>query len=676
MPCSISRRAFTRLLCLSAIPKISGATSDFLEPADGRRAVFQHPGMLHSDADLNRMRDAVKRRVQPIYSGFEKFRDDPHSQLSYRPAGASEEVGRNPTIRASALEGDSNAAYQLALMGHILEDQRYFKLCAAILDDWAATLKRITGADAILCAGLSPFKLVNAAELLRMNGGGWPETSARMFSQFLRGVVLPVIHDFAPFANGNWDGAALKTMMAIAIFTDDVALLDRALVYYMHGCGDGRLEHYIYPTGQCQESGRDEQHTQLGLAHMGDCCEMAWHQGLDLYGGMDNRLLRGFEYTARYEVGNEVPFAPDVDQTGKYRHAVISPRSPLRPVYEQIYNHYAMRRGIVAPWTEKAAAQIRPEGAAFGADHTGFGTLLYSRGAGDPLRDVPSADPSGFFAENVGGGIKLSWVPTVKGGSSAFVRTSIGGRKRLIVSSNAGSLLDREAPASTACKYRLESGNSISASRTINAIAGMPVGWSVGTFGKDVPAGPVFCSGDAWRVTAGAGTAEGIPSGGLIFISHALLPETSFSARLSSIFASQMQCAGIACLREDGAGALLLLSPGNGGISEHISWRVQLWSRPRESAPFTLDQQSQLVDPIVRYGRVYLPLSMRLRHAGESSVAEFRTQASPWNQIGEWKHLPGQMRAGMVVSSGVRGVMTEALWDEAKIGKSSEETTV
>lgn len=667
MPCTVSRRAFTRFLCLSAVPRISRATTVSLDP-DRQRWIFQHPGLLHSSTDLSRIRGGVKHRVQPLYSGFEKFRDDPHSQLSYRPAGASEEVGRNPTIRASALEGDSNAAYQLALMGHILEDTRYFRLCATILDDWASTLKRITGADAILCAGLSPFKLVNAAELLRMSAGDWPETNIRLFAQFLRTVVLPVIYDFAPFANGNWDTATLKTMMAIAIFSDDAALFDRALVYYMYGCGDGRLEHYIYPTGQCQESGRDQQHTQLGLAHMGDCCEMAWHQGLDLYGAMDNRLLRGFEYTAQYEARGEVPFVTDIDQTGKYRHAVISPRSPLRPVYEQIFNHYVTRRGIAAPWTEKAAAKIRPEGAAFGADHTGFGTLLYSREAGDHLRDVPSAEPSGLFAQSVGGGIKLFWIPTVRGGSSTFLRTSINGRKRLIVRSEAGSLLDRE-PAPTACKYRLESRNGISgAPRAINAIAGMPAGWSVRTLGKDVPVGSAFCSGDAWRVMAGAGATEGVPSGGLIFTSHALPPRASFSARLSSIFASQMLYAGVACLREDGGGALLLLNPGNGGISEHVSWSVQFWLRTHENAPFTLERQSSLADPIVRYGRVYLPLNMRARNTGESWVAEFATQSSPWNQVGEWEHLPGQMRAGMVVSSGIRGVMAETLWDEVKAG--------
>jgi len=49
-------------------------------------------------------------------------------------------------------------------------------------------------------------------------------------------------------------------------------------------------------------------HTQLGLAHRGDACEIAWNQGLDLYRYADNRLRRGFEYTARYNLGEDVPF--------------------------------------------------------------------------------------------------------------------------------------------------------------------------------------------------------------------------------------------------------------------------------------------------------------------------------------------------------------------------------
>ena len=96
-------------------------------------------------------------------------------------------------------------------------------------------------------------------------------------------------------------------------------LFDRAVDYFHNGSGNGSLTHYIInEQGQCQESGRDQQHTQLGLAHLAEACEIAWNQGLDLYATADNRLLKGFEYTAKYNLGHDVPFVPYRDTTGKY----------------------------------------------------------------------------------------------------------------------------------------------------------------------------------------------------------------------------------------------------------------------------------------------------------------------------------------------------------------------
>ena len=76
----------------------------------------------------------------------------------------------------------------------------------------------------------------------------------------------------------------------------------------------------------------------------------------------------------------------------------------------------------------------------------------------------------------------------------------------------------------------------------------------------------------------------------------------------------------------------------------------------------------------MRYGRVDLPLSMRLRETGESLVAELGTVSS-WKHVGEWKHGSGRMRAGMVMSSGIRDVSTEALWEDVKFETLSKEAT-
>jgi hypothetical protein len=261
-------------------------------------------------------------------------------------------------------------------------DEAHAKKAVEILDAWSRTLKKMEGRDVQLAAGLDGFKFASAAELMRSTYPAWRAEDVEQCRRMLKDVVYPPIKDFATFANGNWDAACIRTMMAIGVFCDDRAVYDRAVAYFKSGTGNGRLTHYVInDAGQCQESGRDQPHAQLGLGLLAEACEIAWHQGDDLYATADNRLLKGFEYTARYNLGEDVPFVPFTDTTHKYTARKISPRGRghLRPTYELVWNHYTNRRGIPAPFTRRAAEKLRPEGNGFGADHTGFGTLLFSR---------------------------------------------------------------------------------------------------------------------------------------------------------------------------------------------------------------------------------------------------------------------------------------------------------
>jgi hypothetical protein len=344
---------------------------------------FVHPGLLHTRADLDRIRQEVAAGEEPWKSGFEPLRRDFPSRADYPLRGPCAIVTRERgnVDTNSRLVYDSNAAYQSALMWCITRDAAHAGKAVEILNAWSGTLQRIQGHDVQLAAGLDGFKLVNAAELMRYTYDGWQPQDVARFERMVREVIYPPIKDFATFANGNWDAICMETTIAIGVFCDDRALFDRAVDYYRHGAGNGCLTHYVFnEAGQCQESGRDQQHIQLGLGALADTCEIAWNQGVDLYGEADNRLLKGFEYTARYNLGYDVPFVPHVDTTGKYRHKQISPlgRGRLRPIWEMVFNHYENRRGIPAPFTRQAADRARPEGAGFGADHPGFGTLLFS----------------------------------------------------------------------------------------------------------------------------------------------------------------------------------------------------------------------------------------------------------------------------------------------------------
>ncbi|MEO6233565.1 MAG: alginate lyase family protein [Ferruginibacter sp.] len=347
-------------------------------------AAFLHPGILHKDSDLARMKQMVAAGAAPWKGGFEKLAEHPQSSANWKPQ-PQEHVERTLLIGHSKgigqLEGDVNAAYQNALMWCITGKEAHAQKAIEILNAWSATLKVFDGTDIELGAGLCGFKFANAAELMRYTYPKWQAADIVRCQQMLRNIFYPPLKDFALWAHGNWDLCCMKTMMAIGIFCDDHAMFDKAVDFFYNGQGNGALKHYIVnENGQVQESGRDQPHTQLGIGQMAEICEMGWSQGLDMYSYADNRLLKGFEYVAKYNLGEDVPFIPYTDMSGRFTADKIAPRTnnPLRAIFEMVYNHYVIRKGIAAPWTTKAAESLRPEGAGFGADHPGFGTLLFT----------------------------------------------------------------------------------------------------------------------------------------------------------------------------------------------------------------------------------------------------------------------------------------------------------
>ena len=183
-----------------------------------------------------------------------------------------------------------------------------------------------------------------------------------LHSSFIRRAILPTIDQFeadSPYANGNWGAIVNRCRMACAIFLEDKALYKKAVDYFMHANDNGALPCYISETGQCQETGRDQGHVQLGLEALSDVCQMAWEQGDDLWGALDNRLMRGFEYTARYNLGHDVPFSQWTDCTGLYNDWTepgAMGRGRLWDIYQPAYDHYVGVKGLAMPYTKQVLA--------------------------------------------------------------------------------------------------------------------------------------------------------------------------------------------------------------------------------------------------------------------------------------------------------------------------------
>jgi hypothetical protein len=95
-------------------------------------------------------------------------------------------------------------------------------------------------------------------------------------------------------------------------------------------------------------------------------CEVAWKQGVDLYGAADNRLAVGYEYTAKYNLGYDVPCEGNISAQARGR---------FQSIYEVIYQHYVYEKGLKMPYTKMVIDKIRPEGG--GGEHLSWGTLTF-----------------------------------------------------------------------------------------------------------------------------------------------------------------------------------------------------------------------------------------------------------------------------------------------------------
>jgi hypothetical protein len=363
-----------------------------------------HPGLLHTQADFDRMRQKVYANTEPWISGWRKLIGNNHSWPDWKP---------NPQTGIYRGEGwpqnygifynDIHAAYQNALRWRITGTTTHRDCAVNILNAWSGTLQEINGsADRWLAAGIYGYQAANAAELVR----DAPGFDRPRFQAMLRNIFYPMNEDFLNRHNGacitnywaNWDLCTMASIMAIGVFNDEPAKFDRAVDYFWNGAGNGSIDNAIpfvhsSTLAQWQESGRDQGHSMMGIGMMATIMEMAWNQGVDLYSARDSAFAKAAEYVARYNLGyDDLPFTKYTWGSGvncSYNeHTVMGSggRGQARPVWEMVYHHYTGRKGRAMPNVSQMARQNSAEGGggdygttSGGFDSLGFGTLAYVR---------------------------------------------------------------------------------------------------------------------------------------------------------------------------------------------------------------------------------------------------------------------------------------------------------
>ncbi|MCX4977079.1 AbfB domain-containing protein [Streptomyces sp. NBC_00620] len=495
---------------------------------------FAHPGILHTQEDLDRMRTAVAAKEDPVYSGYQVMAADSRSSYDYTAANTGQITtwGRGPYNYQDQAPNDAAAAYQNALMWYITQDVRYADKARDIVNIWSRTLEGITGADGELGASLQGFKFVNAAEILRHTGyDGWAAEDIARCEKSLKDVWYKAQSGYALFANGGWDAGIIQTVLGIGVFCDDRVMFEDAVRYAAAGAGNGSIRHRIINTaGQGQESGRDQTHEQLALGLLAGAAQVAWNQGVDLFGFAGNRILAGYEYDAKYNLGNDdVSFVADLDRTGKYIKTKVTTlvRGLSRPIFELAYAHYVSVLGLPAPYTKQAVFR-GTDGARFvegyDQDHPSWGTLTCAREAPTSSTPVaPPGAPAGLTASNGSDSVDLAWVGSVDPASAtsaatysvARASTSGGTYQTIATGLTATKYIDLEVTIGTTYYYTVTATNAVGtsvASLEACATAGLPSNWSSRNVGTVQASGLTTFDGERFTLEASgadiAGTAD------------------------------------------------------------------------------------------------------------------------------------------------------------------------
>jgi parallel beta-helix repeat protein len=314
-----------------------------------RAQSFVHPGIDQSKVDLDHMKSLVLKGEEPWKSAYDRMKAAADTPFKTQPFTHVLRGGYGrPNIGGNELSRSANMAYNYTLVWYIGGEKKYAEKAIDILNAWSPVLWDFDLNDAKLLAAWTGHMLCNAAEILRHTNAGWKTEDQEQFSRMLMTVYYPLLRYYYPQANGNWDGAIIHTLLAIAIFTDNRGIFNNAVDHFLHSPVNGSLFKYIYPHGQCQESLRDQGHVQLGLGEFAGCAQVAFTQGTDLFAAGNNRLALGYEFTAGFLLGQK----PDC-------YGPISERAKeLRDDYEAVYRHYAAQ-GINLPFTKRAADSVR-----------------------------------------------------------------------------------------------------------------------------------------------------------------------------------------------------------------------------------------------------------------------------------------------------------------------------
>jgi hypothetical protein len=441
----------------------------------------------------------------------------------------------------------------------------------------------------------------------------------------------------------------MLAILAIGVYCDDRAKYDEAVEYFKNGRGTGAIRNavpFIHPggLGQWQESGRDQAHVMGGMGLMMEMCQVAWNQGLDLFGYDNNRLLAGAEYTAQYTLWKGVPYTFYTNSNNANQY-YVSPNYHGRLLashFELVYNHYVVRKGIKAPHVKLFAELRRPEPGE--ADIFGYGTLTFTLDAkASPMPAGPPPVPREVVATAGLDRVDLKWSPsgayTAHGYEVRRATSEAGPYESIYSTSNwtTPRYTDTKVEPGRTYHYTVAALNNAGKSAPSVSVSAEPAkGGPLPQGGEPVSVDGVTyakAAGGSFRVPGSSreldGSFVGLPSEG----------DFNLTARLVE-WKGSVNMMGVA-VRESNAGPqsnTLAMTLGEAG-GRQARFRIRTKGGKPETKPGC--------------DYTWLPVWLRIQRVGDTFTAFQSVDGIEWFAVGESKAaMPRKILAGLLVSEG------------------------
>ena len=650
---------------------------------------FVHPGGLHTLADLDRMKTNVLAGNHPWIDDWWRLLRDPQAQTNWTPAAQA-----NMGVSRQRADADAHAAYLNALRWYISGDTNYAECAVRICNSWSASVNQVpTGQDIPGLSGIPIFDFALAGELLRIYPG-WKPEDFRGFTNMMVRYFYPQCHGFLSNHNGqcisfywaNWDACNIGALMAMGVLCDDTNIFNEGVEYFKHGPGMGSISNavlFLYDgnLGQWQESGRDQEHAQLGVGLFGSACQVAWNQGVDLFSYADNRLLAGAEYVAKCNLSHPPATIPYTfyNNCSEARQFYLSRnyigRLDDRPVYELIYNHYAVLRGLPAPYSKAMAELMRPEHGS--GDHFGYGTLTFTLNAAAspyPPHPIPPA-PDGLTATPGVSQVFLKWQKSDSDTAQGYIvrrSTNAHGPFVAVAAWNANTApqyTDDSVSNGTTYFYVAAATNQAGASADSAAVSAssaaagsLPDGW----FNRDMGAVGTVGSATYAEVSQNTFIAKGADgniggkSDSLNFTHRAVTGDFIFSARLVSADWSGREKIGL-MMRES-------LAPESKAVALTVgelgNRQCRFGTRAEKSAAMTWQAGNDYT---------VLPVWFKIQRTGNVFTGFQSVDGANWFKAGSSEvSLTNQCLVGLAITAGKKDVSNTSVFDHVIVQSASK----